>query len=826
MADDPASPKEKTKADALLALVKGPLAASAARLSAHSRALPAGKDFHFYRNFPLFASPARQTASTSSALLSSIASSQIVNGSSPASLPDDLDDAHDWVVNLNDEILERFSASMDEFRSLRAGEEQGQPPADRISAMEEGGFQIVQGKKAKKIKNNGDGVDGLGVKVVGKDRKTGGPRSVVPFHIPSIPRPQDSFKILVNNSNQPFEHVWLERSTDGCHFVHPLEKLSVLDFIDGSTHHEEPVMPLPIEDTPFKFVEDVKDLKELAAKLRCVDEFSVDLEHNQYRSFQGLTCLMQISTRSEDFIVDTLKLRVHVGPHLREVFKDPSKRKVMHGADRDILWLQRDFGIYVCNLFDTGQASRVLQLERNSLEFLLQYFCGVTANKEYQQADWRLRPLPSEMVKYAREDTHYLLFMYDVMRRRLLSESPNTDIGDSLLAEVYKRSSEICLQLYEKELLTETSYLRIYGLSEADLNPQQIAVVAGLWEWRDYVARTEDESTGYILPNKALLEIARQMPLTSGLLRRLVKSKHPYVERNLSSVVSVIQNAVNNAANFEPVVDYLKNAHLEAASAAAAGEANSTSTAVTAFTEKESRSTPMQMSAVINGESESTPMMATTTAKSASSPSPPTKMNVVTVQTKEKPVGAFGALFGSSLAKKKFASVSPYQAQGAAAAKLEQIRSSVALPFHSFSGSTVIAPPPAHVNKPPTTTTATAVTDVTNTTEDMIPLDDTAADSSDSRGEGEPPPPAVVSSSVAGGPWRPFNYTEARKEVKFGNHRAASRAADPTTPSNGQQRGVKGNGSMAGAGTGTTDFSAPRRCQAYPASGNRSATFH
>ncbi|MCI06982.1 exosome component 10-like, partial [Trifolium medium] len=64
---------------------------------------------------------------------------------------------------------------------------------------------------------------------------------------------------------------------------------------------------------------------------------------------------MQISTRTEDFVVDTLKLRIHIGPHLRELFKDPSKRKVMHGADKDIVWLQRDFGIYVCNLFDTGQ---------------------------------------------------------------------------------------------------------------------------------------------------------------------------------------------------------------------------------------------------------------------------------------------------------------------------------------------------------------------------------------------------------------------------------------------------------------------------------------
>lgn len=29
----------------------------------------------------------------------------------------------------------------------------------------------------------------------------------------------------------------------------------------------------------------------------------------------------------------------------------------------------------------------------------------------------------------------------------------------------------------------------------------------GLSEWRDVVARAEDESTGYILPNKTLLEI-------------------------------------------------------------------------------------------------------------------------------------------------------------------------------------------------------------------------------------------------------------------------------------------------------------------------------
>lgn len=57
----------------------------------------------------------------------------------------------------------------------------------------------------------------------------------------------------------------------------------------------------------------------------------------------------------------------------------------------DIGWLQRDFGIYVVNMFDTGQAARVLNFEKYSLAYLLKMFCDVTANKQYQLADWRIR---------------------------------------------------------------------------------------------------------------------------------------------------------------------------------------------------------------------------------------------------------------------------------------------------------------------------------------------------------------------------------------------------------------------------------------------------
>lgn len=94
------------------------------------------------------------------------------------------------------------------------------------------------------------------------------------------------------------------------------------------------------------------------------------------------------------------------------------------------------------------------------------------------------------------------------------------------------------MQLYETELMMKNSYFHIYGLH----NAEQLALVAALCEWRDIIACTEDESTGYVLPNKVLIEISKQMPRTANKLFQLLKSKHPYMEQNLGAVVSIIKH--------------------------------------------------------------------------------------------------------------------------------------------------------------------------------------------------------------------------------------------------------------------------------------------
>ena len=53
----------------------------------------------------------------------------------------------------------------------------------------------------------------------------------------------------------------------------------------------------------------------------------------------GFTCLIQITTRFRDFVIDVIKLRKYIGDSFRSIFDDPSKVKVLHGADMDIQWL-------------------------------------------------------------------------------------------------------------------------------------------------------------------------------------------------------------------------------------------------------------------------------------------------------------------------------------------------------------------------------------------------------------------------------------------------------------------------------------------------------
>ena len=306
-----------------------------------------------------------------------------------------------------------------------------------------------------------------------------------------------------------------------------------------------------LEKVPCVWIDSVEALKELAAYLDTVDSIAIDLEHHSFRSYFGITCLMQISTRKKDYLVDTLALRTELW-RLNTSFTAPHIVKVLHGADSDVIWLQRDFGLYLVNLFDTGQAARVLEFQSFGLAYLLKHFCDVHTDKKYQLADWRIRPLSAEMLLYARMDTHYLLYIYDRLKNDLIQRS--TPAQNALspihgvaakLAEVLERSKAIALKTYEKEEITQQAALDFaFKMGVLLQNDAQSKVLCALFKLRDDLARAEDESVFYMCSNPNLLQIIQHMPVDQQALEAVCqKPIPPMVRMHAKQVLATIASA-------------------------------------------------------------------------------------------------------------------------------------------------------------------------------------------------------------------------------------------------------------------------------------------
>jgi 3'-5' exonuclease len=79
---------------------------------------------------------------------------------------------------------------------------------------------------------------------------------------------------------------------------------------------------LELVDTPAA-------LQALADKLMLEQSFSFDVENHSYRSYHGLTCLLQIGTDTADYVVDPLAPGMwDAMAVLRKPFADPSILKV------------------------------------------------------------------------------------------------------------------------------------------------------------------------------------------------------------------------------------------------------------------------------------------------------------------------------------------------------------------------------------------------------------------------------------------------------------------------------------------------------------------
>lgn len=298
-------------------------------------------------------------------------------------------------------------------------------------------------------------------------------------------------------------------------------------------------------------------------ELKQAKEIAIDLEHNDKNSYVGLVCLMQISTRNKDWIVDTLKPWRENLQVLNEVFADPTIVKVLHGSASDIIWLQRDLGLYIVGLFDTFHAACALQFPGKGLKYLLQRFANFEAQKQYQLSDWRVRPLPKELLDYARSDTHYLLYIFDCLKVMLKEAStPNENLMDRVL-EASKREA---LQVYERhnydreEGLGPAGWLRLLVTRSTGFDNEQFGVFRALHEWRDQKARELDEGEQYIMPNSYLFSYAENMPTRRPLFfQRGIPGRLPQaIAENVPEICEVVRKGREEGKSGPSIYEAIK----------------------------------------------------------------------------------------------------------------------------------------------------------------------------------------------------------------------------------------------------------------------------
>ncbi len=250
------------------------------------------------------------------------------------------------------------------------------------------------------------------------------------------------------------------------------------------------------------------------------DRVAVDLESNGFHRYPERVCLVQIAVGDDAYFVDPLSVE-DVSP-LGRLLADASLEKVFHSADYDVRSLDRDWGFRVRGLFDTSIAAAFTGSERLGLGSILKEHLDVDIpkSKKLQRADWTLRPLSDEMLRYAAADVLHLARLREVLHGKLRK------LGRTGWVE---EETERLAAVRHSEPDPEWGFLSIKG--SRDLDGRGLAVLRSLHDFREKEARRRDRPPFKILSDAVLVAIASEP--SSDLSR--VKGIGPYGYRRNSS---------------------------------------------------------------------------------------------------------------------------------------------------------------------------------------------------------------------------------------------------------------------------------------------------
>jgi len=268
---------------------------------------------------------------------------------------------------------------------------------------------------------------------------------------------------------------------------------------------------------------------------KAVDEFmkqpilAVDTESNSLYAYREKVCLIQFSIPGKDYLIDPF--RIGNMDLLGKVFKSKKIEKVFHAAEYDLLVLKRDFGFEFNNIFDTMIAARILGYQRVGLGSLVELFYGQKLAKKFQTANWGRRPLPQEMLDYARVDTIYLIQLRDLLKKEL------EDNGSWEIAQ-----EDFTRLTFVNGNTPQPQPVNIWRINGANkFTPRQAAVMQRLAIYRDKKAERLNKPLFKIIGDRTLIEIVNILPINKQELSEISGMSPLQIKRHGSEILKAIR---------------------------------------------------------------------------------------------------------------------------------------------------------------------------------------------------------------------------------------------------------------------------------------------
>ena len=284
-------------------------------------------------------------------------------------------------------------------------------------------------------------------------------------------------------------------------------------------------------------------IAELADRAADGGRIAIDTEFVSERRYQALLCLMQVAVpdpyadggvRTE--VLDPLQGDPDFAP-LARVLADPAVEVVMHAGRQDVAILRRTLDSEVRNIFDTQLAAGFLGFgNQEGYESLVRKVLAVKLKGSEGFTRWDKRPLTPLQLEYAADDARLLLALGEELERRL------EERGRLEWAREESRS----LEEVSDERDAQRSYERLPRLGR--LSEAARGVAFELARWREDEARAADRAPASVLPDQALVELARRTPRDKHGLEQIRGLPPQTLHRRPDAVLAAIERGRRRTA--------------------------------------------------------------------------------------------------------------------------------------------------------------------------------------------------------------------------------------------------------------------------------------